>query len=121
MRSQLDNYPRAARLTRPTEYARVFEGAKRVADRYFTVLVIQNESGRARLGLAVSKRTAASAVVRNRIKRGIREAFRLHQREVAGKDLVVIAKPPTRAAPGALLNRSLCQLWQQVSQRCERP
>lgn len=98
----------------------MFKGPKRVADRYFTVLVKQNESGHARLGLAVSKRTAPSAVARNRIKRRIREAFRLHQREVAGKDLVVIAKPSARAAPGAMLNKSLCQLWQLVSQRCER-
>ncbi|MDN5869278.1 MAG: ribonuclease P protein component [Nitrococcus sp.] len=120
MRSRVESYPRAARLTRAADYARVFQGAKRIADPYFTVLVIQNESGWARLGLAVSKRTAASAVVRNRIKRRIREAFRLHQQEIAGNDLVVIAKPATRTAAGAMLNRSLCQLWQQVSQRCKR-
>lgn len=115
------DYPRTARLTRPAEYARVFAGAKRIADRYFTVLMIHNEHGRARLGLAVSKKTAPSAVVRNRIKRRIRETFRLHQRAVAGKDFVVIAKPPARAVAGARLNKSLCQLWQQTSQRCKRP
>lgn len=120
MQRQTGDYPRTARLTRPADYARVFAGAKRVADRYFTILVIQNDCGRARLGLAVSKKTAPSAVARNRIKRRIREAFRLHQQEVGGKDLVVIAKPPARAAQGAMLNRSLCQLWQRVRQRCER-
>lgn len=114
------HFPRAARLTRAVEYQRVFAGAERVADRYFTVLVTPNELGRARLGLAVSKKTAPTAVVRNRIKRRIREAFRLHQQQVGGKDLVVIAKPPARKAPGVDLNRSLCQLWQRVSQRCER-
>ncbi|MCO6440943.1 MAG: ribonuclease P protein component [Nitrococcus mobilis] len=113
-------YPRSARLTRPAEYARVFAGARRVADYYFTVLVIHNDYGRARLGVAVSKKTAPSAVVRNRIKRRIRETFRLHQTAVGGNDLVVIAKPPARAARGATLNTSLDRLWQRVSQRCER-
>ncbi len=108
-------YPRSSRLTRPAEYARVFAGARRVADRYFTVLVIRNDRGRARLGVAVSKKTARSAVARNRIKRQIRETFRLHQVEVGSNDLVVIAKPPARAMQGAILNTSLSRLWQRVS------
>ncbi|EAR20780.1 Ribonuclease P protein component, partial [Nitrococcus mobilis Nb-231] len=76
---QRQGYPRSVRLTRPAEYARVFAGARRVADCYFTVLVIRNDHDRARLGVTVSKKTAPLAVVRNRIKRRIREAFRLHQ------------------------------------------
>lgn len=116
MQQRTGAYPRTVRLTRPADYARVFAGARRVADRYFTVLVIQNAYGRARLGLAVSKKTAPSAVARNRIKRQIREAFRVHQQEIGGKDLVVIAKVPARSAHGAILNKSLCQLWQRVSQ-----
>ncbi|HET8700365.1 MAG TPA: ribonuclease P protein component [Nitrococcus sp.] len=120
MQRQAEGYPRSARLSRPADYARVFAGASRVADRYFTILVIRNGCGRARLGLAVSKKTAPSAVARNRIKRRIRETFRLHQHAVGGKDLVVIAKPPARMAQGTMLNSSLCQLWQRVSQRCER-
>lgn len=118
MQKRAGGYPRSVRLAQAADYARVFAGARRVADRYFTFLVIQNECGRARLGLAVSKKTASSAVIRNRIKRRIRETFRLHQQKVGGKDIVVIAKRPARVAQGAMLNRSLGQLWQRVSQRC---
>ncbi len=62
----------------------------------------RRDAGPARLGILVSRRHAASAVERNRIKRCIREAFRLEQEAIGGIDLLV--RPPygVRGAPAML-------------------
>jgi len=54
------------------------EGARRSLDGY-TFYLERRDEGRARLGILVSRKHAARAVERNRIKRCIREAFRLEQ------------------------------------------
>ena len=61
--------------------------------------VARRESGEPRLGLLVSHRHAARAVVRNRIKRCIREAFRLTQAELGALDVLV--RPPYGVEPSA--------------------
>jgi ribonuclease P protein component len=54
--------------------------------------VARRDAGSARLGMLVSRRHAARAVERNRIKRCIREAFRLEQENLGPLDVLV--RPP---------------------------
>lgn len=56
------------------------------------MLARPNQMNHARLGVIVSKKTAGRAVVRNRLKRWVREYFRLSQEKVAGLDIVVVVK-----------------------------
>ncbi len=52
-----------------------------------------NDLPRSRLGLSVSKRIG-NAVKRNRVKRLLREAFRLNQHDLpVGLDIICVAKP----------------------------
>lgn len=67
----------------------------------FTVYSAGNSLTHPRLGITVSRKAATRAVVRNRIKRQIRESFRLNSHQMAPVDLVVIAH---RAAAQASLN-----------------
>ena len=72
-----------------------------------------NEGGAARLGLAISKKNCRAATGRNRLKRIVREAFRLNQAELAGLDIVVINQPSARNGNNRQIFDSLHSHWQQ--------
>jgi ribonuclease P protein component len=67
-----------------------------------------------RLGLAVASKVAGSSVERNRLRRIVRESFRLHQHELPGVDIVVSARPRARGASSKELREALDSLWAQV-------
>lgn len=91
------------------DYRRVFAQSRRSADGLFTVLATPNSRDQPRLGLAIAKKQVRHAVQRSRIKRLAREAFRLHQRQLAGLDLVVMARHAAAHTGNAALNASLRQ------------
>lgn len=64
----------------------------------FVFYTMRREAGPPRLGMLVSRRHAAKATVRNRIKRCIREAFRLEQTRLGALDVLV--RPPYGMKPG---------------------
>jgi ribonuclease P protein component len=70
------------------------------------------------LGLIISKRCAKSAVRRNRLKRLIRESFRLDQQALAGLDVVVIGKSPAVEKTNQELSALLSRQWKEL-QRCK--
>jgi ribonuclease P protein component len=100
-------FHRTARLLSAADYQRVFDGPRRSADRWFTVLAVNNQVSRARLGLAISKKQARRAVDRNRLKRLIRESFRCQREQFDGTDLVVMARSAALSINNAKLRESL--------------
>lgn len=82
-------YPRQFRLKTKEEYDRVL--ARKCSCRGACLIVYgcENELGHARLGRIVGKRWG-NAVARNRIRRWIREAFRLSKKELPALDFVVM-------------------------------
>lgn len=80
------------RLNRPEEFKSVFASKRRSSDKHFLFLAKSNGFGSARLGLAVPKKHIHSAVERNRLKRIIRESFRLKQKKLKGNDIVVVVR-----------------------------
>jgi len=72
----------------------------RFSDELLTIYVAENECGYARLGVSVNK-FAGGAVVRSRLKRLIREAFRQSQAEIpVGFDYVVMISPQWKKLVG---------------------
>lgn len=109
---------RAQRLTSKFQFDAVYQNGRRFSNNCFTVLVRLNETGHARLGLSVAARMVGNAVNRNRIKRIVRESFRLHQDRLPALDVVVNARSAARDADKKLLADKLTRCWQDVIQRC---
>jgi ribonuclease P protein component len=80
------------RLLKTNEYQKVRKGGRRHVTAGFIIHVLPTERGRARLGLSVSPRTGG-AVRRNRIKRLLREFFRLNKPALpASSDILISAR-----------------------------
>ena len=110
------------RLTKAREFDEVFKGAKYRANcPGFLVLAIENRQSFSRIGMVVSKRTAGNAVNRNRIRRLIRESFRLRF-DMKGLDVVMVARPPASKMENSAMLEVLSDLWVRLSKtvRVER-
>lgn len=70
----------------------MFSSRLRSSDKSFLLIAKDNGNKQARLGLAVPKKHIPMSVERNRLKRVIRESFRLRKKLLEGKDIVVLVK-----------------------------
>ena len=103
-------YPRAARIVRKADFDAVYRNGKRRSSSHFTVFLKANELPESRFGFSI-KRALGDAVVRNRIRRRIREVVRLHREEIsAGWDFVIHPKANVEHAAFAVLESELVRL-----------
>jgi len=110
--------PARLRLRHKRDFDAAYARGRRIGDGLFAVTATQNQAGAPRLGLAVAVRAAGGAVARNRLRRLIRESFRVHQHELPPLDLVVSVRPKAREASAAALRASLAALWKKVGEPC---
>jgi ribonuclease P protein component len=73
-----------------------------------------------RVGLVVSRKVSTTAVVRNRVKRQIRESARRHQQRLEGLDLVVVAHAAAADSENAALQASLQRHWTGIITKCRK-
>ena len=74
------------------DFQHVYKNGKSYANKYLVMYVLENNTGKNRLGISVSKKVGNS-VVRHRVTRLIRESYRLQENIFnSGLDIVVIAR-----------------------------
>ncbi len=80
------------KLGKSGEFSYVYKNGEKWVGRYVVVLYIKNTLPNSRIGIVVSKKVG-TAVVRNKVKRRLREIIRLsHDRIPEGVDIVIVAK-----------------------------
>ena len=85
--------PKSRHLRLPSEFAAVYDAKTRESRGPLTLYALPNGLGFPRLGMSVSRKVG-TAVRRNRIRRLVRESFRLLQHDLPqGYDLVVVVRP----------------------------
>ena len=105
-------------LRRGVDFQRVYDRRASASDGRLLIFVAANELGYSRVGLSVSRKHGG-AVVRNRWKRLLREAFRLSRTELpASVDLVLI--PRSGGEPQLEeLKKTLVRLANKAAKRLE--
>ena len=79
-------------LKKNRDFQHVYRNGTSLANRFFVMYVLENQLGKNRIGISVSKKVGNS-VVRHRVTRLVRESYRLNEETFArGMDLVVIAR-----------------------------
>lgn len=113
------SYLRELRLLTPAHFQVVFSNPPvKAVTAELTMLACPNDKGVPRIGVTVSKKRAKRAVDRNRIKRQIRETFRLKQHKIPAFDIVIIAKPGIVQLDNETMRLRLDYLWRTISKRC---
>ena len=108
------SFPREARLVRRGSFDAVYRAGKRFSSSHLTVFVRSNELALSRFGFSIKKALGGS-VVRNRIRRRLREMVRCHRQEIpAGWDIVIHPKSKVATAPFAALAEELVHLLKKL-------
>ncbi|MEH6354518.1 MAG: ribonuclease P protein component [Marinobacter sp.] len=111
------NFPKSHRLLKPADYGKVFDDVQlKVPHRNFLILATPNSLGHARIGLIFSKKNLKLAVQRNRVKRRIRETFRL-KHQLPALDIIVLGRQGLAQLDNAQVNLALLDLWQRLERK----
>lgn len=100
------------RLKTPQQFKGVYDSKQWGSSSLFSYNVKFAENNK--LGVTVSKKVSKLAVDRNRLKRQIREYYRIHQHQLSSAHLVITAKPNSLKATDSQRLASLQELWTKL-------
>lgn len=108
-------FPRRLRLLTAGDYRHVFDqAAYKVHGKGLLALACSNGVDHPRVGLVISKKNVRRAVDRNRLKRLIRESFRLQQHRLPAVDVIVLARRGVHELDNDTLHRQLYGMWRRL-------
>lgn len=116
-RTGRERLPKTARLLKRAEFLRLSHRGFRMQSANFIIISSANQRPQSRLGITVSAKVGNS-VVRNRIKRHVREYFRRRRNALQpGADILVIARAGAAAIAGKSIEGELGRLFGNLAAR----
>lgn len=110
-------FPKTERLLKRPSFLRLANGGKKIHTRLFLAVTLEGETAETRLGVTVTRKVG-SAVRRNRIKRLVRDFFRLNRDGLPpGVDINVIAKKAAVDAEAKQVRATLKEIFGQIQGR----
>ena len=114
-------FTKSMRLLHSSDFQTVFDDAPlRTSHQHFLFLARINQLDRPRLGLVIAKKHIRHSVDRNRMKRLIRETFRAKQQQLAGIDVIVLARKGMNDVTNTLLIEQLNGQWDRLIRRLQK-
>ena len=114
------DFPQQERLRKRREFLAVYERGAKIQAAYFVLYILENDLPHHRLGITVSRKIGP-AVVRNRIKRQLREVFRRNKRTISPPcDVVVNARRSAAVSSNRKIREDLLRAldrWQRRQQK----
>jgi len=99
------------------EFRRLYAAGKSAATGHIVVYAKRNRRGRSQLGLTVGTKVG-KAVIRNRVRRRLKEIYRLHEDEIKrGFDIVIVARVKSQYATYGQLERDFLRLADKLDLR----
>ncbi|QJD71858.1 ribonuclease P protein component [Marinobacterium sp. LSUCC0821] len=111
-------YPRQLRLLTGGDFKRVFDKADfKVSDNHLLILARKNKTEQPRIGFVLSKKNIRRAVNRNRIRRIIRESFRLNQHQLPQVDIVILARKGIDQLENPDVHKLISKSWNRLNKQ----
>ena len=111
-------FTKEQRLLAPAAFREVFDAPERkLHQSHLMAFVRTNTHGRARVGMAITKRKVPTAVMRNLIKRHIREQFRLKSSKLEDKDIVFIVKKSIKGLDNKELKIEINNIFKKIEKK----
>jgi ribonuclease P protein component len=109
-------FNRESRLLTPDHFQKVFNKAVRFNSQHITLLLSANDN-KSRIGFAIAKKRIKLAVQRNRIKRIVRNSYRLNQHQLPNVDMIIMAKTGIEKLENKTIQHQIEGLWQKIIRR----
>ena len=116
------DFSRDKRLLTARHFKAVFDSPTgKVPGKSLLILARENGLDHPRLGLVIGKKSVKLAVQRNRLKRLMRDSFRLNQQSLAGLDIVIVARKGLGEVENPELHQHFGKLWKRLARSRPTP